>query len=229
MTRWAGVDAVKLAELRALQTRLASRVSTADELPPWREVKTVAGADVSVARGSRYAFAAIVVLDVRTWETVEIAQREIELTFPYIPGYLSFRELPVLLDCFADLRTKPDFVVCDGQGLAHPRRFGVACHLGVETGMVTIGCAKSHLVGDYTEPGSKRGAYRSLTLDGVQVGEVLCTRDGVAPLFISPGHRISFRRASRVILSLCRGVRQPEPIRAAHTHVNLMRKASPHR
>lgn len=229
MTRWAGVDAKRLAELRALQTRLASRVRIVDELPPWREITTVAGADVSVARGSRYAFAAIVALDVGTGETVEIAQCETELTFPYIPGYLSFRELPVLLDCFAELRTKPDLVVCDGQGLAHPRRFGIACHFGVETGVVTIGCAKSHLVGDYTEPGRKRGAYRGLTLEGDRVGEVLRTRDGVAPLFISPGHRISFRRASRVILSLCRGVRQPEPIRAAHAHVNLMRKASPHR
>lgn len=227
--KWAGVDRERLAELRALQERLASRVSLTDELPPWRSVRTVAGADISVARGSHYAFAAVVVLDAHTLEMVACAEHETELTFPYIPGYLSFREMPPLLRCFEQLDVMPDIVICDGQGLAHPRRFGIACHVGVELGLVTIGCAKSRLVGQHRTPGFARGSRRRLTLDGEQIGEVLRTRDGVNPLYVSPGHRISFRRASRVILSLCQGVRQPEPIRAAHDHVNAMRRRASRR
>ncbi len=227
--KWPNADGEHLEKLRALQEQLAASVSLNDELPPWSDISTVAGADVSVSRGSRHAFAAVVVLDAKTFEVLETAEFEDELTFPYIPGYLSFRELPLLLKCMERLNSKPGMVICDGQGLAHPRRFGIACHFGVETGLITIGCGKSKLIGDHKEVGFKRGSFRQLTMNGEQIGEVLRTRDGVAPLYISPGHRISFRRASRTILRLCRGVRQPEPIRAAHLHVNLMRKASPHR
>lgn len=222
--RWPEINAERLAELRALQESLAAKVSLRDELPPWRKVKTVAGADVSVARGSHYAYAAVVLLDAQTFEILEIVEAEGELTFPYIPGYLSFRELPILLRCFEKLHGTPDVVIVDGQGYAHPRRFGIACHLGVETGFITIGCGKTRLVGVHRVPHFPRGSYVPLVLDGKKIGEVLRTRDGLAPLYISPGHRISFRRASLTILALCRGVRQPEPIRAAHQHVNRMRQ-----
>lgn len=209
------------AQARRLQERLRRRVVRADRFGP---VRRVAGADVSYDRRSPRLFAAVVVIDARSGAVLERAGVEARARFPYVPGYLSFRELPPLLEAFERLREPPDLVVCDGQGFAHPRRFGLACHLGVTLDLPTIGCAKTRLVGTYREPGLRRGAHRRL-LDGDEViGEVVRTRDGVRPVFVSVGHRVGLESARRWVLRLARRHRLPEPSREAHQEVNRLRR-----
>jgi len=139
-----------------------------------------------------------------------------QVTFPYVPGLLSFREIPVITPAFERLHSVPDLVVVDGQGYAHPRRFGLASHLGVLLGLPTIGCAKSRLIGRYAPPGSERGATSPLLDRGEMIGCVVRTRTGVSPLFISVGHLIGLDEAVEWILKLTKGLRQPEPTRLAH-------------
>ena len=210
-----------VAEAREIQERLRGEVIERDALPP--RVRRVAGADVSYDRGSPLLFAAVVVLDAESLEVVEIASTSAHATFPYVPGYLSFRELPPLLDAFAKLRARPDLVVADAHGRAHPRRFGFACHLGVTLDLPTIGVAKSRLVGEHREPGTRRGAHTALREGGEVIGEVLRTREGVKPIYVSVGHRVSLATARRLALALARGFRVPEPVRAAHAEVNRLR------
>jgi len=197
-------------------------VSERDELslPP----QLVAGADVSYDRGSPLLFAAVVVLDAASLALVETASTAARATFPYVPGYLSFRELPPLLAAFAKLRTRPDLVVCDGHGRAHPRRFGFACHLGVALDLPAIGVAKSRLVGEHREPGSRRGAHVALRDAGERIGEVVRTQAGVAPVYVSVGHRVSLPTARRLVLRFAPRFRLPEPTRAAHAEVNRLRR-----
>jgi deoxyribonuclease V len=189
-----------------------------------RRLRRVAGADVSYDRGSPVLFAAVVVLDPATWEVIESAGVESRARFPYVPGYLSFREIPPLLDAFAKLSEPPDLVVADGQGRAHPRRFGLASHLGVLLDLPTIGCAKSRLVGEHREPGSRRGASTQLRDGGEVIGTVLRTQDGVKPVYVSVGHRVTLAAARRAVLALAPRHRLPEPIRAAHAEVNRLRR-----
>ena len=186
--------------------------------------RLVAGADISFDRSSPELHAAVVVLDVESLEVVEIAGVRAGARFPYVPGYLSFREIPPLLEAFAKLETVPDLIVCDGQGRAHPRRFGLACHLGVLLDLPTLGCAKSRLIGDYREPGPRRGAHTQLRDGGEVIGEVVRTRSGVKPVFVSVGHRISLETARRTTLRLAARYRLPEPVRAAHREVNRLRR-----
>jgi deoxyribonuclease V len=166
----------------------------------------------------------VVVIDAESLEVVEVAATRAEARFPYVPGYLSFREIPPLLEAFARLETEPDLIVCDGQGRAHPRRFGLACHLGVLLDRPAFGCAKSRLIGEYREPGPRRGAHTQLRDAGEVIGEVVRTRAGVKPVFVSVGHRISLATARRAVLRLAPRYRLPEPIRAAHQEVNRLRR-----
>ena len=184
----------------------------------------VAGADVSYDRGSPVLFAAVVVLDAKSLAVVESASTTARATFPYVPGYLSFRELPPLLEAFAKLRARPDLVVCDGHGRAHPRRFGFACHLGVALDLPAIGVAKSRLVGEHAEPGPRRGAHVALRDGGERIGEVVRTQAGVAPVYVSVGHRVSLPTARRLVLRFAPRFRLPEPTRAAHAEVNRLRR-----
>jgi deoxyribonuclease V len=184
----------------------------------------VAGADISFDRRSPDLHAAVVVLDAESLEVVEVAATRAKARFPYVPGYLSFREIPPLLEVFARLETEPDLIVCDGQGRAHPRRFGLACHLGVLLDRPALGCAKSRLIGEYREPGSRRGAHTQLRDAGEVIGEVVRTRAGVKPVFVSVGHRISLATARRSVLRLAPRYRLPEPVRAAHQEVNRLRR-----
>jgi len=211
-----------IAEARALQERLRSQVIARDALP--EPLRLVAGADVSYDRGSPLLFAAIVVLDAETLEVVEVASTRGRARFPYVPGYLSFRELPPLEAAFARLRARPDLLLCDGHGLAHPRRFGLASHLGVQLGVASIGCAKSRLVGEHRAPGPRRGAHTALRDGGETIGEVVRTREGVAPVYVSVGHRVSLATARRLALRFSPRFRIPEPIRAAHAEVNRLRR-----
>lgn len=197
-------------------------------LTPFRPLTPalVAGADVSFDRGSSRIHGAVVVLTYPGLRIVEIAGATDRARFPYVPGYLSFREVPVLLKAFGKIRQRPDLLMCDGQGIAHPRRFGLACHLGMLLEIPSIGCAKSRLVGDHREPGRRRGARASLTHEGEKVGAVVRTRDDVSPIFVSPGYRVDTEDAVRLVLACCRRVRIPEPTRHAHLEVNRVRRES---
>jgi len=177
-------------------------------------VETVAGVDISV-RGST-AVAAVCVLSWPDLEPVETATAVEPVRFPYVPGLLGFREVPSILTAFEKLETLPDLLVVDGHGLAHPRRFGVACHLGLELDLPSIGCGKSRLVGEHREPGRRRGARTRLLHEGEVLGAVLRTRDDVSPVFVSIGHRIDLESAVAYVKASTRGFRLPEPIRVAH-------------
>jgi deoxyribonuclease V len=211
--------AASLSGARALQQRLRGRVSERDRLGP---VLRVAGADVAYD-GHELMHAAIVVLDADSLEVLESASVCSKVPFPYVPGYLGFRELPALLAAFAKLRLRPDLLLADGHGRAHPRRFGIACHLGVELDLPTIGCAKSRLVGLHRAPGTRRGSHVQLRQGAEVIGEVLRTRDAARPIYVSVGHRISLPTARRWVLRLTPRTRLPEPLRAAHAEVMRLR------
>jgi deoxyribonuclease V len=209
------------AEAVALQRELASRVDTRTPLTCW---DLVAGADVSYNRHSNRFYAGVVVLRTADGSIVEKQEAVRDSPFPYVPGLLSFREAPVLLDAFARVQAEPDVVVLDGQGIAHPRRLGLACHLGLWLDRPCLGCAKSRLLGSYKEPGPRAGAVAPLVDGGEVVGYVVRTKDRVQPVFVSAGHRIDLASAVRVVLGTCRGYRLPEPTRQAHLHVNDVRR-----
>ena len=207
-------------QARLIQERLQIRI---DANPPSRLPRLVAGADVSYNKFSPDLYAAVVVIDVQSLETIEEAGIAAKANFPYIPGLLSFREIPPLLRIFRRLRTQPDAVVCDGQGLAHPRRFGLACHLGLLLDLPSIGCAKSRLIGDYREPGTQRGDWSPLKHLNEVIGWVLRTRRGTQPVFLSVGHRMTLEMAREVVLRLTPRYRLPETTRRSHSLVNALR------
>ncbi|MFQ5896834.1 MAG: endonuclease V [Candidatus Methylomirabilia bacterium] len=211
-----------VADARALQERLRSRVQLTGGP---RRVRLIAGADLAYRGDGRQAWAAVVLVEFPEGRLVESATATGPPPFPYVPGYLSFREGPLLLVAFRRLQRRPDLCLFDGQGLAHPRRFGLACHLGVVLGLPSVGCAKSLLVGECREPGPKRGDWSRLTLDGNPVGAALRTREGVKPIFVSPGHRTTIRQAVKWVLAVSR-FRVPEPIRLAEQLVNHLRGGS---
>ena len=192
---------------------------------PFTTPKTVGGVDVSVSIRSCHGWAGVVVLSFPDLEVVEESWAKGKIDFPYIPGLLSFREIPLILDALKDLSAEPDVFLCDGQGIAHPRRMGLASHLGVLLGKPTIGCAKSRLVGHYHEVGPMKGDYSLLTDKGETIGAALRTRSGTKPIFVSPGYGLSIRKAIDVALCCCMKYRIPEPIRAAHRLVNQLRRA----
>ncbi|MBP7865443.1 MAG: deoxyribonuclease V [Acidobacteria bacterium] len=199
------------AEAAAVQHRLASQVSLEPLKGP---IDRVLGADVHVAGDTGYAV--LVVVDTATLRPVETVEAEAPVEFPYVSGFLSFREIPPILAAFARLSARPDLVLCDGQGIAHPRGLGLASHLGLVLGIPTIGCAKSRLVGAHGPLPFARGSRVPLVYGGREVGRVVRTRDGVAPLFVSPGHRVDFDGAVEWTLICCGRFRLPEPTRLAH-------------
>jgi len=205
-----------------LQRELAERLILEDRLPTL--LTTVAGVDVSCRFRSRLFHAAVVLFSYPQLHLLETATASLEVDFPYIPGLLSFRELPVVLRALHQLTAAPDLLLVDGQGIAHPRRLGLASHLGLWLERPTIGCAKSRLYGEHDEVGKEKGAQTAL-LDnsGVEIGALLRSRSGIKPLYISPGHRVSVPTATEIALSCCGKYRLPEPIRAAHTASNRQR------
>ncbi len=209
------------AEAVACQQRLVSQV----RLQPLNAVpRFIGGADVSYARQRRRLFGAIVVL---TWPELEVVE-EVgvagEEEFPYIPGLLTFREAPVLLQAWSRLKRRPDLLLVDGQGIAHPRQLGLATHLGLLLETPTIGCAKSYLYGDYEVPAPEAGAATPLTAAGEQIGWVLRSRQGCRPLFISPGHLVSLTDALQLVQAALRSYRLPVPLRLAHLLSNRWRR-----
>ena len=208
-------------EAVALQRELAGRV---DATTPLGEYDLVAGADCSYSRFSPWLYAAVILWRRSTGEIVEIAEEVGKSTFPYVPGLLSFREAPILLRAFARLRRRPDVVMVDGQGYAHPRRFGVACHLGLFLNVPTVGCGKSRLCGIDVMPGPRRGNSISLRDKDEVIGRVFRSKMRAGPLYVSVGHRIDLGGAVRVVLECDGGYRIPEPTRLAHHCVNDLRK-----
>ena len=176
----------------------------------------IAGVDVSISRAREEATGAVVVLDYPGLRVVEAKVIRDKINFPYVPGLLSFREAPLLLRACQVLEKMPDLIVVDGQGIAHPRRIGLASHLGLFLDVPTIGCAKSRLCGSHETPGTEPGEYTDL-MDGDEViGVVLRTKVGIKPVYISIGHKIDLRTAIYWVLECCKGYRLPEPVRIAH-------------
>jgi len=196
-----------------IQRELAGRVSKSGDL---EGVCLVAGVDISVSRTGRMARGAVVVLTYPELRPVECRIVEREIAFPYVPGLLSFRECPVILEACEKLSRIPDLILVDGQGMAHPRRFGIASHLGLLWDKPTIGCAKSRLCGEHGPVGPERGDFAELADEGEVIGVVLRTRTNVKPLYVSVGHKISLDVAIRWVLDCSRGYRLPEPTRLAH-------------
>ncbi len=191
-----------------------------------KKIKYVAGADVSYSKGSDKIYSSVVVMTYPGMEVVEEAWAEGISGFPYIPGVLSFREGPIVLNAFAKLSTKPDLLIFDGQGIAHPRGFGLASHMGVLLDIPSIGCAKTVLVGKYDEPAVSRGSKSPMVYKGSTVGFALRTKDNVNPVFVSVGHKVDIEFACNAVLECAKGYRLPEPTRRAHILVNKIRKES---
>lgn len=210
------------AEATALQQELRGRVVTRDDFGP---VRLIAGVDNSYLPAAETTIAGVVVL---TWPALEVVERQVSRTptvFPYVPGLLSFREAPGVLAAIELLATEPDLFIFDGQGIAHMRGLGLASHLGLILDKPSIGCAKSKLVGSYTEPGPTQGDGTPLTYRGRVVGTVLRPATGrKALLFVSPGHRIGIESAARFVRDSCRGRVMPEPTRLAHDLVTAARQ-----
>ena len=188
------------------------------------KVYKVAGTDVSFDKRSDRFFAGVVVHEIKSeLEKIEEVTVTGRVKFPYIPGLLSFREAPILLRAFRKLKSNPDVILFDGQGIAHPRNFGLASHIGLILNKPSIGCAKSLLVGEYEEVGNKIGAYSKLVFNNKVVGAVLRTKINTKPVFVSPGHKVNLAFAVRIVLETGCGYRIPEPIRQAHILVNKIR------
>ncbi len=198
-------------EARQLQNDLRHQVVPVDQFDT---IKTVAGVDIGLK--NNIALASVVVLNFPDLQVVDGVVAESHVSFPYIPGFLSFREIPPLLVAFARLQTEPDLVIVDGQGIAHPRRFGLASHLGLILDKPTIGCAKSRLCGQYTEPDTEKGAYTYLLDKDETIGAALRTRTNVSVVYVSIGHRISLDSARKFTIACCPRFRLPETTRYAH-------------
>jgi deoxyribonuclease V len=201
------------AEAVALQRDLAPRVERADRIGA---VRRVAGVDVGFEAGGRITRAAVAVLDYPSLALAETAIARVPTRFPYVPGLLSFREAPAVLAAFERLRGDVDLILYDGQGIAHPRRCGIASHVGLALDCPSIGVAKSRLVGEHRPPAARRGAWAPLRDAGETIGAVLRTRAGVKPVYVSIGHRVSLETAVRWTLACCMRYRLPETTRHAH-------------
>ena len=229
---------VSTAEARKIQEKLREKWVGEDRLG---EIRTVAGLDAAFVltgsqglqemrsrwqalREANRAIAAVVVYRYPEMEELERTYAEVRLEFPYVPGFLSFREIPALLAALAKLQTMPDLLFCDGQGYAHPRRMGLASHLGIVLDRPTIGCAKSILIGTHGSLGDLKGASAPLKDGEETIGAVLRTRAGVRPVYVSQGHRVSLELAVRLTLSVCDGRRIPKPTRDADHYVSEVKR-----
>ncbi len=211
-----------VAAARILQERLRGRVR---QVPvPAGRIRLVGAADVTYVGEKETVAAAIVVVDAATGEVVEERTAMLPGAFPYVPGYLTFREGPAVLAAWRKLRRKPDAMLFDGHGIAHPRRFGIASHIGVLLSIPSVGCAKKRLVGEHGDPGPDKGDWVPLTIGGETVGAVLRTRPGVKPVFVSPGHRTDLASAIALVLRFCSRYRLPDPARRAHQLTREIRR-----
>jgi len=196
-----------------IQHRLASQVRF---IAMKKKPKIIAGLDCAFSKDGKRIFASAVVIDLSDFSVIETTTATRKVDFPYIPGFLSFREAPACIDAIEKLKTTPDVFIVDGQGFAHPRRFGIACHIGVLVDKPTVGCAKSRLIGTFDEPGRLKGNYSQLLDEKEPIGAVLRTRTDVKPVYVSVGHRCMLEDAISIILECTTRYRLPEPSRLAH-------------
>ena len=204
---------MSIAQAKQIQQELASKVSRKSEAP---NPNLIAGVDISVSNSTKIARSAVVILSYPELEIMEIATAEDKLDFPYIPGLLSFREAPLILAACQKLSNNPDLILVDGQGIAHPRRFGIASHLGLLLDTPTIGCAKSRLCGKHEPVDIEAGAYTELFDNGEVIGVALRTKTKINPIYVSIGHKIDLPTAIDWAIKCCRRYRLPEPCRLAH-------------
>jgi deoxyribonuclease V len=206
---------IEIAEAEKLQTELSRKIIMEDRLPS--NLRYVAGTDVEYDKETDLIAGAIVIIDYRTVRPIEIATHVMQCTFPYVPGLFSFREMPPLLEAYKKLKQLPELIICDGHGIAHPRRFGLASHLGVELDLPTIGCAKTRLYGNYKEPNEMQGSSSALLDEETheEIGKVLRTQKKINPVFVSVGHKISLATACNIVLHMTTTFRLPETTRLA--------------
>lgn len=213
-------DRLSVSEAAAIQDELRRQVKIEERTLP---VRTIAGADLSFNRFGTTFYAGIVVLRFPELQPLAYSLIKAEIHFPYVPGFLAFREVPALLDAWELLPEKPDILVADGHGIAHRRRMGIASHFGVLTGQATLGCAKSILFGKYEEPGTEKGAYTAIKDGQETIGWALRTKKNIKPVFVSPGHLTNLQDSLDIIMQCTRRYRIPEPTRLAHEAVNWLR------
>jgi len=218
---------VSPAEAIDIQKDLRKRIVVSHQPSAFKNVRYIAGADISCNRLSPLGYAVVVVMRFPDLEIVEEKWVKGEVTFPYIPGLLAFREAPILLKAFEKLTIEPALIIFDGQGIAHPRGMGIASHLGIILNKPTIGCAKSKLFGTYKEPGENKGDFSYLYDNRENViGAVVRTKSNTKPVFVSIGHKIDLQTSIKVIQQCTKNYRIPEPIRLAHNLVNRLRNKS---
>ncbi len=205
---------ISYAKAKQVQQELFPLVELRDGL---HKVNKVAGVDVGFEDKNTVARAAVVILSYPALQTVETTLARRKVQFPYIPGYLSFREIPPILAALSKVEQLPDVILCDGQGYAHPRRFGLACHLGVITGIPSIGVAKTRLVGEHAAVPNRKGAWTPLLDKGETIGAALRTRRDVKPVYVSVGHKLCLTTAIEIVMVCCTNYRLPETTRAAHS------------
>ncbi|MBN2512759.1 MAG: endonuclease V [Sedimentisphaerales bacterium] len=208
-------QAIQLQKELALSVRL---------IPLGRLPQTIAAIDCAFSRDKKRIAAIAVQVCLPELKIIQTSEAVLDVTFPYVPGLLSFREAPVCIEAMRMIRGIPDVVLIDGQGIAHPRRFGLASHIGVWLDCPTIGCAKSRLIGQFERIPVKKGKYELLKDKNDIIGSVLCTRNQVKPLFISPGHKITLDQSIKIVLSCCTRYRLPDPARLAHQLVTQLRE-----
>jgi deoxyribonuclease V len=211
-----------IAEAKTVQSALQDKVKI---IPLRKNPELIAAVDASFPDNHVFAVACLYRYPALSLVEETVAMREV--SFPYVPGFLSFREGPAIIDALNKLTVKPDIILVDGQGIAHPKGMGIASHIGVLIDIPTIGCAKSRLVGEYREPGFRKGSWSPLHYDGKVVGAVLRTRDHVRPLFVSPGHRIDLKTSIEIVLGCTGKYRIPEPLRRADILSKKNRKQIP--
>jgi deoxyribonuclease V len=212
---------VSPSDAAVIQKEMAAKVRRE---PLSKKPRFIAGADISYDIGSNQHLAAVILLSFPDLQVLEEVSTGGQVDFPYIPGYLSFREVPLLAQAFLKLKQEPDLIICDGQGIAHPRRIGLATHLGLILDMPTIGAAKSLLCGRFVEPGKKRGSISPIIHKEEEIGVALRTKDNVSPLIVSLGHRITLEESIRYVLASATRYRMPEPTRLAHNFANKIRR-----
>lgn len=209
-------------EARILQQTLAARVDTSFQpIAP----RTIGAIDVSSEWHGSELTAGVVVCDAKTLAPIDRAWAYGRVSFPYVPGLLSFRELPLVLEAYERLTIKPDLVLCDGQGIAHPRRLGIASHLGLWLDAPTIGCAKTRLIGEYSEPGPNRGDWTPLVDHGETIGAAVRTRSKCKPVYVSIGHKINLQSSIDITMACTARYRLPIPARSVHEYVNRVRRS----
>ncbi len=218
---------IDVRELEREQLELSKKLNLMDRIPV-DEIKLIAGVDVTftdIWKNPTTGIASIVVLDFKTLKPVDVVYAQKEVDFPYIPTFLAYRELPVILEVYKNLNVKPDVFMIDGQGIIHPRKMGIASHFGVITDEVSIGVAKSKLVGEFKEPENRKFSAKPIFINGELRGYVLRTRKNSKPIFVSPGNNISIESSVKVVVKTIKNdYKLPEPTRLAHNYLQVYRK-----